>query len=445
MEIEWKGDQARARDGLLPLFREKASGGTALLSGYAGTGKTRLVSTMLQQGDIKGKTVICAPTHKAVRVMHTNMNGTGCDFATIHSLLRIKPVFDEKGSRKFEPYGSPNKPLPIQGYENILLDEVSMLDDDLFKMVMDYRAHKSRVLFLGDSFQLQPVSHDAGLLAIPFREPLNWGIEVHKLEQIIRQGEGSPIIDFATSIRNQDIDMSIVNGGLVRQYGRPQLGQYALNVFRSDAYKQDTDTYRHLAWTNLCVDTFNKVVHERLYPKHEDSPIAVGESIILREAYTLPKKEGTPPQIFQNNEELKMLDRQDFTWDVEYEHENIELRFSSPAIRYTATNGQLTGKIIVIRDIHIASWNRFLDVLTKKIKYSKELMSKSLAWGKFWELKARVATWKHAYAQTIHTAQGSTFHTASIDMNDVRRCRGEEYWHLLYTGVTRPSNQLILV
>lgn len=149
--------------------------------GYAGTGKTTLAKHFAEQ--IDGDVCFAAFTGKASLVMRKN----GCEGArTIHSLIYIGQLNKKTGEMTWKL----NKGSPLADAAIVIIDECSMVDEELGKHLMSFN---KPILVLGDPAQLPPVS-GAGF----FTE--------HKpdvmLTEIHRQAEGNPIIHLATQVRN---------------------------------------------------------------------------------------------------------------------------------------------------------------------------------------------------------------------------------------------------
>jgi hypothetical protein len=139
----WSPGQAAAldkigrwlRDGRPQVFR---------LFGYAGTGKTTLAKHIT--AGLGGRGVFVAPTGKAAAVMRDN----GCHGAmTVHRAIYGAPDVREDGSLLF----SPKKRSALDGAALVVLDESSMVDEELAR---DLLAHGVPVLAMGDPAQLPP-------------------------------------------------------------------------------------------------------------------------------------------------------------------------------------------------------------------------------------------------------------------------------------------------
>jgi exodeoxyribonuclease-5 len=148
--------------------------------GYAGTGKTTLARHFASQ--ISGRTEYAAFTGKAALVMRKS----GCEEAgTIHSKIYKVKTDKVTGQAKFKL----DNGGCFSDASLIVIDEVSMVDEDLGRDVMSFNRP---VLVLGDPAQLPPVK---GGGYFTDQEPDVMLTEVH------RQAEDNPIIQLATAVR----------------------------------------------------------------------------------------------------------------------------------------------------------------------------------------------------------------------------------------------------
>ena len=172
---ELSEDQARAFDAIKAWL---ASGRKEFtLGGYAGTGKTTMVRTILQT--IR-KSAVLALTGKACRVLISK----GIPAQTIHSAIYNFHAEDEKGDPIFR--GKGGKVFTDDAV--IVVDEASMVNVEIAE---ELRFHASRILWVGDHGQLEPIGDDPGIMKSPDAT----------LEKIHRQAESSPIIRLAHLVR----------------------------------------------------------------------------------------------------------------------------------------------------------------------------------------------------------------------------------------------------
>lgn len=152
---------------------------TFALAGYAGTGKTTVVASLLDALPTKTKPVVVAPTGKAAHVLTTK----GVPAMTIHRFCYQCRGEDDEGNPLFDFLG-------VGDVEDLLVivDESSMVDGRIYR---DLLSTGARLLFIGDHGQLAPVGEDPGIMRNAD----------FKLETVLRQAGDSPILDFAHRVR----------------------------------------------------------------------------------------------------------------------------------------------------------------------------------------------------------------------------------------------------
>lgn len=168
------------KDGQSQLFR---------LFGYAGTGKTTLARYFAEHVD--GDVQFAAFTGKAAQVLRSK---GASNARTIHSLI-YRPrgeeqVEDETTGRKLvSPTFSLNRQSPIAKAKLVIIDECSMVDEELGRDLMSFG---TPILVLGDPGQLPPISGGGFFTE---HEP------DHLLTEIHRQARDNPIIRLALDVR----------------------------------------------------------------------------------------------------------------------------------------------------------------------------------------------------------------------------------------------------
>jgi hypothetical protein len=193
--------------------------GTGTLIGAAGSGKTFLVATLID--DILDKDPdaligVSAPTNKAVRVLEEKLSQFNINklvgkpqyktiaLGTIHKFLKSIPTEEEEDDSELEFTSDPVETRPYGLYDYVFVDEASMINNLLFEMIME--SIKGKLLFIGDPYQLYPVKENR--VSAPFRQIK----KVFYLEGIVRyQGN---ILKTASRIRerieNEEIDYAYV-------------------------------------------------------------------------------------------------------------------------------------------------------------------------------------------------------------------------------------------
>lgn len=146
----------------------------SIITGGPGTGKSKVISIIFKIFDeLNKKVLIITPTGKAAQ-RFSQLNRK-INASTISLALIKEENFDN--------------------YDICIIDEMSMVDIELFKNVLDKISNKTRLVLCGDPQQLPPVGYGE-----PFINILNADVfPVSKLEKIFRQ-ESKDITDIATML-----------------------------------------------------------------------------------------------------------------------------------------------------------------------------------------------------------------------------------------------------
>ena len=189
------------------LSKEKES--VFMLKGFAGTGKTTIVGTIVTNlWKTTMKAVLMAPTGRAAKVMS---NYSGTQAFTIHRKIYF-PKKQSGGGVQFVL--SPNKHrntifivdeasmIPDTPTDSRLMENGSLLDDLLMYV---YSGHNCKLILIGDTAQLPPVHLNISPALDENQLALNYNKEVIKLEldEVVRQAEDSGILVNATNLREQ--------------------------------------------------------------------------------------------------------------------------------------------------------------------------------------------------------------------------------------------------
>src|SRR6478735_2457191 len=159
------------------------------LFGYAGTGKTTLAKYFADHVD--GEVLFAAFTGKAAQVLRSK---GATNAKTIHSLI-YRPRGEEEvsdevtGKTSMSPTFSLNRQSPVSRAKLVVIDECSMVDEQLGRDLMSFG---TPILVLGDPGQLPPIS---GGGFFTDHEPDFLLTEIH------RQARDNPIIRLALDVR----------------------------------------------------------------------------------------------------------------------------------------------------------------------------------------------------------------------------------------------------
>jgi exodeoxyribonuclease-5 len=190
-----------------------------LLTGYAGTGKTSLISSVVKTLDLlRMRSVLLAPTGRAAKVLSSF---AGKQAFTIH-----KKIYRQKSSK--DGMGSFVLDRNLHKETYFIVDEASMVSnssndlslfgsgkllDDLLEYV--YSGTDCKLIIAGDTAQLPPV----GSVLSPALDPdalkeYGFGLVPAELKQVVRQSEDSGVLMNATRVRLQIAEHELVHPSL---------------------------------------------------------------------------------------------------------------------------------------------------------------------------------------------------------------------------------------
>ena len=131
-------DQKKAYLGLIEFINEpfNPSDYRRALVGPGGVGKTFLLKSIIQNCNVPfSKIGISAPSHKACRVLRTNLIGTHTNVNTIQSDFGFRPNFDiEKFDERNVQFAKSGR-IKVEDYSIYIIDESSMLNKSLVNYI----------------------------------------------------------------------------------------------------------------------------------------------------------------------------------------------------------------------------------------------------------------------------------------------------------------------
>lgn len=404
--------QSCAYQGIRQAIRTRSHVG-AVLSAPAGSGKTFLTAALV--GDLLqgGYSVACtAPTNKAVGVISEKI--PAAEAMTTHGLLGLRLKKTEWGGYTLEQEGKSK----VADFDVIVVDECSMLDAKLYDPLMA-QSSNAFLLFVGDPHQLPPPI--SGLERSPvFDDPRH---AQFTLGEIVRQKAGSPILALATAIREHAEGRFPVE--CLREFpGIEIIGQ-----------EQVTSSWqigaRILAYRNATVESYNRQMHDQFFP-HTRWPFCPRERVILsRQFETLSgarlhnSAEGIVTGIAEG--------RHPFWSGIPAWRVSLEMDDGTRASEFYPQDPRDYQRLIG------EAWSRWREMKKVDPQAAKALSRHA------WALTDAFIPLRLGYASTVHKAQGSTFHTAIVDIHDLSAIKAHrEFNKLLYTAVSRPSDRLIL-
>lgn len=253
-------DQASA---LKTIMEHIENNKESILVGPAGSGKSTLTKEIIS---LAGRPVVlAAPTGKAAIVLRDK---TGQDAATLHRRLYRGACADKKTGRlEFR-----SSIAPCSEGDLLIIDEGSMVGRRIYDDLMAAMPRTAKLLWIADREQLPPINE-------------TWGPSLEfptaALTQVHRQAQDSPIIQYATEIRqgrgvawrqkyeNQHDDLQIYDGV-----------QSAIDWLVDARMHFDDATL--LTYTNATRQEVNHRVREELHLGDAENAIVVGDKLVCR-------------------------------------------------------------------------------------------------------------------------------------------------------------------
>lgn len=435
-----------------------------VIEGKAGTGKTTIAKEILKEFEDE-QIYVAAVSHKAKGVIKSSFGDDtrGKKFFSIAGLLGMKGINDnDTQTTKFQV--GLKVPLLDNPPALLVIDEASMITEDVLKKIIDINSSLSRpfqMLFLGDIGQIQPIRDEQSEFYRTHKDLLNKKSDIfnskHKSKLItrVRQGEANPILPYAdyfwenSQKENPELNPTqhIVRNNQITDKGSLLFsnseGEVLNSVIKAVKNAVEKGLTNHVKIVTYHVNEkteLNQKIHEALFGK--DSDYSKGDMLILNSPYDLPDVNAT----MENSSEIQIKSIQDEDTD-EFGVHTLYLETNGTA--YTRTGNEQKDCVIqVVSRNDIGLYNQKLQELASYAKRQTNRALKKQAWSDFWEYKGRYADVDFGYAITAHKSQGSTYDIVVVDEKDIMgttSTSNQEKSELIYTALTRPRKTAIVI
>lgn len=467
-------DQAKVIDSLCQFILSPDADSVFILRGFAGTGKTSLVSALVKTMEqLDRECVLMAPTGRAAKVLSHYADHPAF---TIH-----KRIYRQKSIDKDSIFT-----LNYNMRTNLLFicDEASMIAndeylsgslygtgrllDDLIHFV--YGGKGCRLILMGDTAQLPPVGDDESP-ALSDEYMSGYGLHVisHTLTEVVRQADSSGILWNATHLRTllekEDIFAfpKIRFGGFADVLSIP--GNELIEALEECYHRDGEDETIVVTRSNKRANIYNNGIRNRILWREE--PLESGDMLMVAknnyywsEKLTLElianaKAEGkkveeaeTVPFDFIANGDTAIVRRirnerqfYGFTFvDAELEfpdYENFQMQLTLLTDTLQAEAPALT------RQQQDTLYNNIMeDYASDPTLRSKQDRLKALRQDPYYN----ALQVKYAYAVTCHKAQGGQWTNVFIDQGYMTDdLLTPDYFRWLYTALTRATKRVFFV
>jgi ATP-dependent exoDNAse (exonuclease V) alpha subunit len=421
-----------------------------LLKGYAGTGKTTSISTVVNSlWKVGKKAVLLAPTGRAAKVISGYSKKQAF---TIHKKIYF-PKKQQNGSVDFviqpnkhtntlfiidEASMIPDKP------SNAKLFETGSLLDDLINYV--YSGKNCKIIFIGDTAQLPPVK----LNVSPALEARTLELEYHKdvteieLDEVMRQHENSGILANATHLRMlihhkaTDFQFDLNFPDIIRLEDGYDIEDAITSAYDNIGVEDTAFIVR----SNKRANQYNEQIRMKI--RGQENEISTGDYVMVVKNNYYWLKDASEAGFIANGDICEIT-------RINSIKELYGFRFAEVTIRMIDYPNQQPFETVLLLDT-LSSESPSLtyeesntlyqavreDFAHEKSKYKQLLAVKS---NKFFN----ALQVKFSYAMTCHKSQGGQWKTVFVEQPYLPEGIDEDYLRWLYTAITRAEEKLYLI
>ena len=443
-------DQSGALKKIASYICDNSNDVIFLMTGYAGTGKTSVISSVVKTLDsLRMRSVLLAPTGRAAKVLASY---SGRQAFTIH-----KKIYRQKSSK--DGLGSFSLDRNLHKDTFFIVDEASMVSnstgdsslfgsgrllDDLIEYV--YSGTECKLILVGDTAQLPPV----GSAVSPALDPVSlgnygFGLISCELKQVVRQSENSGVLMNATKVRLQVAQNDLAHPSIDCTNYNDTIritGEELIDEISSAYGTCGMEGTIIVVNSNKQANRYNQGIRNRIFFREEE--ISAGDMImVVKNNYFILDEDDEGAGFIANGDiaEVRKIRK--------YE-ERYGFRFADMVLKFPDYNLETEAKVMM--DV------LHLDTPALPSDRNKELYQNILA--DYLHIKTRRKQFeavknnpyfnalqiKFAYAVTCHKAQGGQWERVFIDQgmfnrNDI----SIDYLRWFYTALTRSTDKVYLV
>ena len=422
-----------------------------VLKGYAGTGKTFLISKVVKNlWKIKKPVILLAPTGRSAKVLSSYCNK---EAYTIH-----REIYYVKNNLS----GNIDFSLKINKHKNtiFIVDEASMIPtvkknetelfsdsllDNIIKYV--YSGFKCSLLIIGDLAQLPPIFSEKSLSLDKKFLNENYGLKVFssELTEVVRQKENSGILSLATYLRNlieiDFIDELKINLSSYNDIKLIEDGDQLINLLQDSYDEFGLQETAVIVRSNKRSNIYNKNIREKILCN--ENIISVGDLLmVVKNNYHWLNNNQVGfianGDIIKIEEILNLKELYGFRFAevivtmIDYPNLNSfetvlildSIEINSPSLDYT-----------IINKLYKAVLKDYIEI---KTKYKRHLAVKKNKYFNALQIK-------FAYSFTCHKSQGGQWGSIFVEMPFLPNGYDKDFIRWFYTAVTRAKNKLHLI
>lgn len=417
-----------------------------VLKGYAGTGKTTLVSSLVKSLPVVAKRhVLIAPTGRAAKVLAKYSKRAA---STIHR--KIYWIRTNKSGNTFITKKENTHTNTI-----FFVDEASMISennekafgnrsllDDLIEYV--YEGLDCKLILIGDTAQLPPVHLEVSpaLNEEILEKKSNKQIISRELTEVVRQKENSLILNNATLIREkiakEDYTFpSIITNNEVIRINTGEDLQDALESAYSNNGINNTSV---ICRSNKRANLYNQQIRTKI--RWQENEISSGDMLMVVRNNYFWLDESSKAGFIANGDIIMVT-------KINETIERYGFRFARASVEMVDYPKEKNLDLLLLLDtltsesptISYDQYQKLYKEISKDYKGQKEINKKIKEDEFFNALQI-----KFAYAITCHKSQGGQWENIFVDMGYFTdQMLDKAYLRWLYTAITRATKKLYLI
>ena len=416
-----------------------------LLKGYAGTGKTSLISALVNSlSSVNKKPSLLAPTGRAAKVLSKYSKKSA---STIHR--KIYWINSNKNGNTYIKLKENTHTNTI-----FIVDEASMIPessdkgfgnrsllDDLIQYVYDGIGCK--LILIGDTAQLPPVNLEISPALSEDFLFQNYSKEIlsFSLSEIVRQEKSSTILLNATSLRKQITDHHfnlpnfIVNEDVIRI----QSGDELQESLEDNYNKSGLTNTIVLCRSNKRANIYNQQIRSRI--RYLEEEISTGDLLMVVRNNYFWLGDKNKSELIANGDIIEVL-------SVNKINNKYGFKFAHITIRLVDFSEQKELDVLVMLDtvkletssLPYEDYQKLYQEISKEYKGADA--KKKIKENKY--LNALQV--KFSYSITCHKSQGGQWENVFVDLGYFKKEMLDlSFLRWLYTAITRASKKLYLI
>ena len=446
-------DQKQAVTAISDFLCSSVNEGVFLLNGYAGTGKTSLVSALVRVlVRLRQNVVLLAPTGRAAKVFALNSDYKAL---TIHKKIYRQKTFSESLSN----FSLNNN---LHKHTLFIVDEASMISDsldgdmsfgsgslldDLIHYV--YAGESCRLMMVGDVAQLPPVGGGFSPALVPDRLK-KYGLKVwySSLKTVVRQQQMSGILWNATLLRRMLTSATGLAFPSIRFAGfsdvRVVRGDELIESLESSYSECGFDDTVVITRSNWRANVYNMGIRNRIL--YKEGEVSGGDRLlVVKNNYYWAAGQQVKAFDFIANGEVVEVRR------VRRERELYGFRFADVLLRFLDYDDEEIEVTVLLDTLHSETssltreqWDKLFSAVEED--YSDVTVRRERLKKMKQDVYLNALQVKYAYALTCYKAQGGQWRHVYVDQGTMTDdMLSEEYYRWLYTAFTRATERLFLV